>query len=115
MHVDQKYDPALPIEAGRLCCTVWGLAPTVCGYEYGVPSACLLVDIPRYNKVSWSYLVMQVALSPYRVGAKEIYNRVKHIEGAQVLASMARDPSARLPKALVQVHACLAALVENSS
>lgn len=45
----------------------------------------------------------QVAVSPYRVRAKEKYQHSKHIEGGNIVTRMARNRSKPFPKALVEV------------
>lgn len=45
----------------------------------------------------------QVAVSPYRVPAKDKYQHSKHIEGGKIVTRMARNQSKPFPKALVEV------------
>ncbi|CAM9155421.1 unnamed protein product [Scytosiphon promiscuus] len=46
--------------------------------------------------------VTRVAVSPYRVRAKEKYQHSKHIEGGEIVTRMARNGSKPFPKALVE-------------
>ncbi|CAM9315039.1 unnamed protein product [Hapterophycus canaliculatus] len=46
--------------------------------------------------------VTRVAVSPYRVRAKDKYQHSKHIEGGEIVTRMARDRSKPFPKALVE-------------
>ncbi|CBN78026.1 hypothetical protein Esi_0082_0041 [Ectocarpus siliculosus] len=46
--------------------------------------------------------VTRVAVSPYRVPAKDKYQHSKHIEGGKIVTRMARNQSKPFPKALVE-------------
>lgn len=65
---------------------------------------CSAFDPPTGTLLFSPVHVAQVAVSPYLVGAKEQYEHAKHIVGADIVAALVRNPSAPLPKGLIEVR-----------